>query len=748
MSQSQDSDSVIILPGNPDINTTPRAAHFDERDIIRKPTPIKSDTRIWKPSTSETSPPTPGVDDTPYIQFAIDQLTRDEELLGRRRQRAGSETSSLDPHDKIPINNTTASSHTTGNHAVNEESAQEERPLRDTTDLQPDSTSGYKLFPTVARALTPSTATGNALLNSQAHDTFRYPKLDFLPKSLGLLSILGLILCCILMIAALIFCSVWTSKIEGLLRYDGVGTSRYFLFEFLPQILASFIIVWLLIIQTSVQRILPFCLLASEQPNQHDRALKSAKMFPTNYLIPNLSFLQLGEPLLGAAFILFWLCLFTIPLQSSLFQTRLYTISGQSIWIWTIVQPVAWILIFLYFFLIVGLILVRLSFSRRTTGLKWDPVSLADIIALVQGSNHPSTLEGPNNGSFDRQQLRSSRLGYWTASTRPNEVFYGIRGGHPFASSSPMEKVKRNNRASDDAEANSTNVDLESQRANLQPATMRYRYIPWFLRDSWVVAWIVIALVFMIAFIIVSFVNQAVLTGFLPLLPAPTTPLSFSPANFLYSFLPSLIGMILFLAWQPIDMYFRVLQPFANLAKSRGAAAEESILLDYTASLPVQITVQAVLARHYKVAWISFISILSLTLPILGGGIFTAQFFVDRQQVREATSTSAYYALVVFVIIYSLSFLVIWPTRKRHLPHDISTLANIIGFANNDSLRNDFAFQNPRSKIDLVTRLLSPSRGEKVTPRYAFRASDEREWSEIWGIARLEEESERATTRG
>ena len=39
----------------------------------------------WKSSRTEVSPPTPGVDDTPYIQFAIDQLTRDEELMGRRR---------------------------------------------------------------------------------------------------------------------------------------------------------------------------------------------------------------------------------------------------------------------------------------------------------------------------------------------------------------------------------------------------------------------------------------------------------------------------------------------------------------------------------------------------------------------------------------------------------------------------------------------------------------------------------------
>ena len=44
-------------------------------------------------------PTTPGVDDTPYIRFAIDQLTRDEELLGSRIQDAPSEASY--PVDRI-----------------------------------------------------------------------------------------------------------------------------------------------------------------------------------------------------------------------------------------------------------------------------------------------------------------------------------------------------------------------------------------------------------------------------------------------------------------------------------------------------------------------------------------------------------------------------------------------------------------------------------------------------------------------
>ena len=48
---------------------------------------------------SDISPTTPGVDDTPYIRFAIDQLTRDEELLGPRRHGAPSEESY--PVDRI-----------------------------------------------------------------------------------------------------------------------------------------------------------------------------------------------------------------------------------------------------------------------------------------------------------------------------------------------------------------------------------------------------------------------------------------------------------------------------------------------------------------------------------------------------------------------------------------------------------------------------------------------------------------------
>ena len=539
------------------------------------------------------------------------------------------------------------------------------------------------------------------------------------------------------MLTGLIFCSVWSSTRNGLWQYNGVGTNRYFVFEFLPQMLASVIIIWLLIVQSAAQRVLPFSLLASQRSRRHASFAHDAPLFPTNFLIPNMSYYHHSEPLLSVAFFIFWLCLFTIPLQSSLFQTRLYS----GVWIWSTVQPISWILIALYFLIILALLSLYFRFARRTTGLKWDPTSLADIITMLQRDNALSALDIPNH----RRSLRTSRLGYWVNPDRPGEVHYGIGEDD---GSTPLPYADKDEGEPEMPERTSTDlafVDLESQQSGSHTSSTRHRWIPWFLKDTWVVAWIVTAIILMIAFLVVSFVNQAVIKGFLPLLPAPTTSLAFSPANFLYSFLPSLLGMLLFLFWQPIDLYFRALQPFANLADPHGATAEKSLLLDYNACLPIEVTIKAALAGHYKVAWISFISLLSITLPILGGGIFTAQFFTSTQDVREAASPSAYYALCVFVVIYALSFLAVWPTWKRYLPHDISTLADVVDFIYVGGLRGDVIFRAPLSKVDLVTRLISVPAGEAGATKFTFRRVGGRTSGRRmrWAIERVE----RFTTR-
>ena len=68
------------------LDTISAVSHREDHAITRKPVSASSDGTAVNRPFSEASSPTPGVDDTPYIQFAIDQLTRDEEIAGSRRQ--------------------------------------------------------------------------------------------------------------------------------------------------------------------------------------------------------------------------------------------------------------------------------------------------------------------------------------------------------------------------------------------------------------------------------------------------------------------------------------------------------------------------------------------------------------------------------------------------------------------------------------------------------------------------------------
>ena len=696
--------------------------------IPRKPVSSSSSegTIVRRPVSEVISPPTPGVDDTPYIQFAIDQLTRDEEVAGPRQSGnlASYPVERIIPDEGL------------GYHR----SRQQRQPLRPEDRRTESPRKLWLIFPQPIRPLSKSTTATETILQSTqpATETFRHPRLNFVPRSLRFLSLGCLIFCCLLMIAGLLFCAIYPYSHLGLWQYDGTGTSRYFVFEYLPTLLAGFILIWLLIIQCAMHRVAPFIVLSSDANVENSGVLHDMALFPIPYLIPNLSFFKHREPLLGLCSIIFWLELFTMPLQSCLFQTRYYT--SDNIWRWTAVQPIAWTLFVLYLLLLVALVLLVLRFARRQTGLKWDPVSLADILSLFHRSNFLSDFaHSEMHVSMPERTAKHLRLGYWNTSKRANEAFYGIGEENAPVPRFSLEQGKV---------APNTAYDLEAQEPmktstfdtlkDVHDPALRYRWTPWFLRDGMAIAWIVIAIVLMIAFIVVSFVDRAVQRGFLPLLPVPTTNEGFSPADFLYSFIPSLIGMLLFLFWQPIDLYFRALQPFASLAHRDGASAEQSLLLDYTACLPVEVTVKALINRHYKVAYISFISLLSLTLPILAGGVFTAQFVVKTQDIRIIASMPGYYALVLFVAIYAVSFIVIWPTRKRRLPHDVRTLGQLVSFVYQSPLLTETAFAEPKSKIDLVTKLVGTPAGEKEIPRYAFKVYVGRDAKEHLGIDRLE----------
>ncbi len=80
----------------PNITQRPPGVHFRATHTVKRK-PVSSEGIITqRTKQAPQSPPTPGVDDTPYIRFAIDQLTRDEEVVGPRQPEAVNEVSSTE----------------------------------------------------------------------------------------------------------------------------------------------------------------------------------------------------------------------------------------------------------------------------------------------------------------------------------------------------------------------------------------------------------------------------------------------------------------------------------------------------------------------------------------------------------------------------------------------------------------------------------------------------------------------------
>ncbi|KAJ8067873.1 hypothetical protein OCU04_003460 [Sclerotinia nivalis] len=725
---------------------------FDEQQIRSMETEaLRRQTRISDQADDE-SPPTPNTDDTPFIRFAIDQLTRDEEARreARRAQQLeqGQQPTDSQSSEEYPVERLIPND----NRYIPQRPTRAELALvrkhRSTPGpgrlLGLNATQPLSTPPTQEEDRTPIRAPQASQTTQNDNDaeifiptqpppnTKRHPELKFLPTILRPFSLLALITLCLLMTAAIMFCAIYSNYHEGLYSWNtGVYGGRYFIFGFLPQILGACIFLYVQYLMAAITRIMPYTLMAMEDAEPRTNAL-FLEAFPRHMLWPRWD----GPMMIDIGGSCLWLSVFTIPLQGCLFSVIL--VDGH--WKWTAVQGIAWTLVAIYISMCMGLVLIGAFFFHRTTGLLWDPRSLADLIALLPRSNslrdYPGT-ETMKSKQEIRTKLadRSDRLGYWKTPSPTQGIFYSIgETGAPIRRYA-LEGGKAERKVSNE----SATPDLEENRPFLHDTATRFRYIPWFLRDTFVVLWCVTAFFLLLALIIISFLpSTAIRHGFLPLVAADPNGSGYSAANFLYSFIPSLIGMILYLVFQPIDMSLRKLQPWAELANPEGSPAAKSLLLDYTAALPIQSSITALGNGHFRVAWFSLTSFLFIILPILAGGIFFP-LTTTSNEVRMLPNLPSFYICLAFLIIYFLTLLLLLPNRRTmHLPHPVDCLAEIISFVHSSNVLDDAAFSAPRSKIDLMTRLVSTSahfKGEEA--KYALGVGMGRGGKEGLGIERL-----------
>ena len=718
---------TIATNESADVSETLMAVRFDEEQIMSDAAQASRRDRI-DVASFESSTPTP-IDDTPYIRFAIDQLTRDlEPPVSNENSIASSDTYPVERvMPDLELGYLAENRHT-----------REELALARKHRSSPDSGRLFRFNATRPLSYRPEPSiklpqklpqqynlpsSSSIFIPFKTPRTLRYPGLAFVPTILRPSSMITLSFLCLLMNAAIIACAVFSTSNRGIVAWSStIYSGRYFVFGFLPQILAACIMIYVQCVIAAAARTMPFVTMAAGDTNAKTNA-RYMNLYPSCFLLPTWDGFVPN--------VLFWLTIFTIPLQSCLFSV----IPVGNEWRWTAVQGIAWTLVAIYFLVVVATAWTGFFFWKNTSGLKWDPTSLADLIALLPHSNclrdYPGTdLMATKEEIWNKLGDRCDRLGYWSTKFHTGPLFYGIGEEGSTARRYNLDSGKLQEKAT---EVKSYDVEAAASYG----IAARFRHIPWYLRDTFVVLWVVTAFVLLLALIVLSFLpSTASSKGFRPLVPVLPNAQGFSASDFLYSFIPSLLGMILYLLYQPLDMSLRLLTPWAELGSPNGQSPSKSLLLTYTADLPIACTIKAVSNTHYRVALTSLLSFIFILLPILAGGLFFP-LTTTANEVRMIPSLPAFYILLTLLILYLIGLLALVPSRHQlHLPHGVKCLAEIFTFMYNSPVLSDAAFSNPRSKADLVSRLLALNAAGQEK-RYAFGVYHGRNGKECMGIERV-----------
>ncbi|OAQ98102.1 hypothetical protein LLEC1_00786 [Akanthomyces lecanii] len=700
------------------VRTSPRV-RFDEEQLpifagMRGPAPMAG---LKDELALAAGKVTPGVDDTPYIQYALSALTRDRSSNSQAQPHYSPQSASAYfnhlrrtrtvgevPSRQLPVT------------APEPDYTEDDAPLR---RISPRPEISLPVPPPVREARDspvisipigdawdvkdPSSAHWVAVTEDmrQSLDPHgrTYPPLTYKPSILRPFSMMILMTLCLCMMAALIFCVQYSIRHHGLTPYPGsIYTAQFFAFRILPQLLGAIILIYAQSIVNTSTRVLPFVSLADEDPQQRYLAL-FADLYPKSLLYP-----QLVGPWQTMLFdIATWFALFTVPLLSASF-TCIYK---SDRWVWAPVPVVIWILVALYSLLVLSTAIVMVFWFGKWTGFAWDVRSIGHLLPLLNRSNATSSFD-PHNLSGARDDFQTDlrdrwfdRLGYWRSGDMiTGGIWYSIGAVGARGNDARMVADLRRDGA--------RKVSLDSE-ATAAPGNWRRvyeRYLPLCIQSVPLIMYTVLCALLVVALLVVSFVPQTRIDyGFRPLLAARPGNDAFSAANFLYAFLPSVVGMLFWMLFQPIDMAFRRLQPWADLGQLHGATASKSILADYAACLPLQASWRAARNGHWRVALLSIMAQAFVAIPVLGGGLFMA-FARDDGQVRMYPSMPVFGVLVAFLLLYVGCLSLAVPRRAQfELPRPVTSIAALMSLCSARELTQDSAFRSVRSREDLEGRL-------------------------------------------
>ena len=214
----------------------------------------------------------------------------------------------------------------------------------------------------------------------------------------------------------------------GILHVD--ATQDHYAFRYVPIGIGSVTSIWWHTIIVTYSRLSPYISMSAhrnkwnedEAQGQKTRRIlhayyADAVFEPVLWHIPEL--ISTGRWLLVVCtFVSLAINGLLIPLKATFIQVT----PDRNGWDIAFSNKIGYALISMYAMVSMATILIMVKLHHRDTGLKWDPVSLADQLALVQGSNFVSLFEGLETCSYRDYSQRfceraskagTLRLGYW-----------------------------------------------------------------------------------------------------------------------------------------------------------------------------------------------------------------------------------------------------------------------------------------------------------------------------------------------
>lgn len=275
-------------------------------------------------------------------------------------------------------------------------------------------------------------------------DSSLLPPLDFKPfilREWTLIVICAFYLCLIAGVSVL----YWFQNNARI--FHTRATVSHFTIRILPSIIGSLSTIIFQSVTTNFARIVPYIEMARSNAKSSRGSSGSRTLLAQYFPLPGLdqAFGDRRYDLVVLFVIQIYVNPFVTPLKTTLIH-RTSSDDDPNLWTISISSVPALILIFIYSVAFSVVMALSVYLWRRRTGLKWDPVSLADHMMLLQGSNVLEDFSGleyfqvsrkddslldlktflGKSSQFNILRAQQYRLGYWRHK-HTKQYWHGIR---------------------------------------------------------------------------------------------------------------------------------------------------------------------------------------------------------------------------------------------------------------------------------------------------------------------------------